>query len=106
MTNATSTPLLQRILGWLKGGYPQGIPQNDYVALLGILHRRLTAVEVHEIAGELAAQATPGEPISEAEVSAMISTRVHESADAEAVARVSAHLAAGGWPLAGLEPTA
>ncbi|HEY5484993.1 MAG TPA: DUF3349 domain-containing protein, partial [Propionibacteriaceae bacterium] len=33
---------MTRVVGWLRAGYPDGVPQQDYVALLGILHRQLT----------------------------------------------------------------
>ena len=33
---------MQRVLQWLRAGYPEGVPQQDYVALLGILRRTLT----------------------------------------------------------------
>ena len=31
---------------WLKGGYPHGIPEADYVPLLAVLRRRLTEEEI------------------------------------------------------------
>ena len=78
----TSSPsIAARILDWLRGGYPEGVPSGDYIALLGILHRRLTTAE---------------------DVRALIEDRIHEDADDESVARVSARLAAGGCPLAPL----
>ena len=34
----TSSPsIAARILDWLRGGYPEGVPSGDYIALLGIL---------------------------------------------------------------------
>lgn len=92
----------RRVLGWLKGGYPHGVPEHDYIALLGILHRQLTDLEVREIAGALADQAAPGTPITEESIRATIDQHIHEAADPDSIARVSARLAAGGWPLAGL----
>ena len=32
---ADHTGLFERILQWLRAGYPDGVPQHDYVALLG-----------------------------------------------------------------------
>jgi uncharacterized protein DUF3349 len=101
MTDETrSVP--RRVIGWLKGGYPHGVPEHDYIALLGILHRQLTDLEVREIAGALAEQAEPSTPITEESIRSMIDERIHEEADAKSIARVSARLVAGGWPLAGL----
>ncbi|GAA5048898.1 DUF3349 domain-containing protein [Nocardia callitridis] len=47
--------LLHKIVGWLRAGYPQGVPRSDYVALLAVLHRHLTDFEVAAIAEELIA---------------------------------------------------
>lgn len=95
--------MLSRVLGWLRAGYPEGVPQGDYVALLGILQRRLTAEEVEEIAGALAEAATPGEPVTAEDIREMIRSDVLLDASDEDVARVSARLAAGGWPLGDVE---
>ncbi|WP_229076571.1 DUF3349 domain-containing protein [Actinoplanes sp. DH11] len=90
---------LARALEWLRAGYPQGVPRQDYVALLGLLRRKLTEDEVRSIARGLAAgQVT--EPITGQDIEAMISSTVLQEATPEDVVRVSAHLAAGGWPLA------
>lgn len=34
--------VLNRVLGFLRAGYPDGVPTNDYVPLLALLRRRLT----------------------------------------------------------------
>ena len=101
MTDETGS-VPRRVIAWLKGGYPLGVPEHDYIALLGILHRQLTDPEVREIAGALAEQAEPGTPITEESIRSMIDRRIHEEGDADSVARVSARLAGGGWPLADL----
>ncbi|MGV1028208.1 MAG: DUF3349 domain-containing protein [Dermatophilaceae bacterium] len=95
---AASVP--RHIIAWLKGGYPHGVPESDYVALLGILHRQLTDVEVREIAGSLAQGAEPGAPITEESIRSMIDRRIHEQADDASITRVSTRLKAGGWSLA------
>ena len=43
-----SSPL-QRVVAWLREGYPAGVPEQDYVALLALLRRRLTDDEVEAI---------------------------------------------------------
>ncbi len=91
---------LRRAIDWLRAGYPAGIPEQDYVALLGVLHRSLTEDEVSSIAEELAGHAAPEQPITESDIRHLIATRAFEGASAEDVARVSARLAGGGWPLA------
>ncbi len=95
---------LRRAVAWLRAGYPSGIPEQDYVALLGVLHRSLTEDEVASIAQELAQHAQADDPIAEADIRRLIATRAFEGASDEDVARVSALLATGGWPLAGRMP--
>lgn len=92
---------LTRSVEWLRAGYPAGVPRQDYVALLGLLRRKLTEVEVLRIAQDLADQSQrTSDPISTTDIEAMIHDSVLQRASAEDVARVSARLAAGGWPLA------
>jgi hypothetical protein len=91
---------LTRAVEWLRAGYPAGVPRQDYVVLLGLLRRKLTDTEVHQIAKDLADQSDGTEGITVAEIEEMINSSVLQEASAEDVARVSARLAAGGWPLA------
>ncbi|GAA4600837.1 hypothetical protein BJY16_003677 [Actinoplanes octamycinicus] len=92
---------LARAVEWLRAGYPEGVPRRDYVVLLGLLRRKLTEDEVRTIARALVAQARPGDgPITGADIEEMISDRMLQEATPADVVRVSAHLAAGGWPLA------
>jgi hypothetical protein len=90
-----------RTVEWLRAGYPAGVPRQDYVALLGLLRRKLTDVEVRKIAQDLADQSdATSDPITTRDIEEMINEAVLQRASQEDVARVSAHLAAGGWPLA------
>jgi hypothetical protein len=92
---------LTRAVEWLRAGYPAGVPRQDYVALLGVLRRKLTEDEVRKIAQDLADQSpATGEPVTTDDIERMIRTAVLQPASPEDVVRVSAHLAAGGWPLA------
>jgi hypothetical protein len=92
---------LSRSVDWLRAGYPAGVPRQDYVALLGLLRRKLTEEEIRRIAGDLAAQSQrTADPITTEDIEAMINDSVLQDASAEDIVRVSAHLAAGGWPLA------
>lgn len=94
------TNFVARAVDWLRAGYPAGVPRQDYVVLLGLLRRKLTDHEVREIAAELAGLARQGEEITTADIEKLINdATLDEAADAD-VARVSARLAAGGWPLA------
>ncbi|GAA3346075.1 DUF3349 domain-containing protein [Amorphoplanes nipponensis] len=93
---------LTRAVEWLRAGYPAGVPRGDYVALLGVLRRKLTEDEVRRIAVDLAERSVlaGADPISTADIEQMISAAMLQQATPEDVVRVSARLAAGGWPLA------
>lgn len=103
-------PLLGSILGWLRAGYPDGIPPKDYVPLLAVLRRKLTDAEVREVVAMLAAEqptvdrgseaTEPESPITPADIEATIVRLTHDEPLEDDVRRVAARLAAGGWPLA------
>jgi hypothetical protein len=95
-----SATFVGRALEWLRAGYPAGVPRQDYVVLLGLLRRKLTDLEVHQIAEELAGLAEQGEEITTADVEKLINEATLDTASEQDIARVSARLAAGGWPLA------
>ncbi|HEY0531455.1 MAG TPA: DUF3349 domain-containing protein [Actinoplanes sp.] len=91
---------LTRAVDWLRAGYPTGVPRQDYVALLGILRRKLTEEEIKKIATALADTSIGSDdPISAEDIENMISDHILQNATPEDVVRVSARLAAGGWPL-------
>ena len=103
MTSTNATPnsnLAARVVDWLRAGYPTGVPRQDYVVLLGLLRRKLTDTEVHEIAASLAGLAEQGEVITTADVERLVNAATLDDPSAEDVNRVSSRLAAGGWPLA------
>jgi hypothetical protein len=90
-----------RAVGWLRAGYPTGVPRGDYVALLGVLRRKMTEDEVRTFAVDLADRSVLAgdDPISTADIEQMISSSLLQPATPEDVIRVSARLATGGWPL-------
>jgi len=98
--SAASQSVLQKVLGWLRAGYPQGIPQSDYVALLAVLHRRLTDYEVHIVVEELVRARAGDDEIARHEIEDAISRVAKELPGEDDIARVTSRLAAGGWPLA------
>lgn len=55
-------PALQRIVGWLRAGHPQGIPDNDYLPLFALLRRRLSEEEIRELGDELVRGVVPCPP--------------------------------------------
>jgi hypothetical protein len=90
-------PLLASVIAWLRAGYPEGVPEHDYIPLFALLGRQLPTVDVNAIAQELV---STGDPASERSIRAAITAATHEPPSDSDVARVSARLAAGGWPLA------
>nr|WP_067674772.1 DUF3349 domain-containing protein [Nocardia miyunensis] len=91
---------MQKVLGWLRAGYPQGIPQSDYVALLAVLHRRLTDYEVHLVVDELVRERAANDEIARHEIEDAIGRVAKELPGEDDIARVTSRLTAGGWPLA------
>jgi hypothetical protein len=91
-------PFLSAIVGWLRAGYPEGVPEVDYIPLFALLGSQLTDSEVIAVAEELMNESKPesAEAVRRA-ISAVTSNAQPSDAD---VARVRARLAAGGWPLA------
>ena len=89
---------LGKIVDWLRAGYPEGVPEHDYVPLFALLGSQLTNDEVTIVANELTFAADPesADAIRKA-IAAVSNQGAPNNAD---IARVRAHLAAGGWPLA------
>jgi hypothetical protein len=90
-------PFLNRIVDWLRAGYPEGVPQHDYIPLFALLGSQLTNDEVTLIADELAFSA---DPASADALKKAITNITHTKPNDSDIARVRSHLAAGGWPLA------
>jgi hypothetical protein len=90
-------PFLEKIVEWLRAGYPEGVPEHDYIPLFALLGSQLTNNEVSAIADELATSADPG---SAEAIKAAIANVTHTQPNDADINRVRARLAAGGWPLA------
>ena len=92
------------VLQWLRAGYPEGIPPKDRFPLVALLRRaELTDSQVHEVVLGLVAPiggALSDGAISNSEISEYIKELTDTEPTPEDIARVSARLAAGGWPLA------
>ncbi|SDS78244.1 Protein of unknown function [Friedmanniella luteola] len=91
------TGFLSSVVGWLRAGYPDGIPATDYIPLVALLARRLTHDEVQAIADELARVGDPG--IDDIDIGTMITKVTAELPSEEDIDRVRVRLARGGWPL-------
>ena len=90
-------PFLSSIIDWLRAGYPEGVPDVDYIPLFALLGSQLTDNEVSEIAEVLASESDPD---SAAAIRKAIGDVTHEKVLDSDIARVRSRLAGGGWPLA------
>jgi hypothetical protein len=90
-------PVLSKIVGWLRAGYPEGVPEHDYIPLFALLGSQLTNDEVTLIGEELAFSS---DPESAEAIKKAIANVMHTAASEADINRVRSHLAAGGWPLA------
>ena len=88
---------LSKIVDWLRAGYPEGVPEHDYIPLFALLGSQLTNDEVTIVADELSFAA---DPHSAEAIKKAIADVTHVQASEADINRVRSHLAAGGWPLA------
>ncbi|MFT4235113.1 MAG: DUF3349 domain-containing protein [Microbacterium sp.] len=95
--------LIDRIVNWLRAGYPEGLPQNDYLPLVALLSNRLTTEEIEAVV-RLAKEGSA--PTDEIDIRALIVQVKNALPDDDDVRRVQARLAAAGWPLEFTTPVA
>ena len=91
-----ASAFLAKIVNWLREGYPDGVPEHDYVPLFAVLRTQLTGDEMTLIAQELAF--SPARDSAE-EIKRAIGAVTRTPANDADVAPVRSRLAAGGWPL-------
>lgn len=85
--------IVARVVGWLRAGYPAGLPEQDFVPLLALLRRRLSDAEVAEVAAGLAEA-----PASRADVGTAIAGVTSELPSEGDIERVRRSLVERGWP--------
>ncbi|HEX9623921.1 MAG TPA: DUF3349 domain-containing protein [Streptosporangiaceae bacterium] len=89
--------VLKSIVGWLRAGYPEGVPEGDYLPLFALLGSHLSDADINAVADELASSSDPA-------TGQMIHDALRRASDRKPldldIARVRARLAQGGWPLA------
>jgi alkylhydroperoxidase family enzyme len=89
--------LLESIVAWVRKGYPEGVPRQDYIPLLALLKRRMNDDELAQVAHELA---TSGED-DEKTIASAIEALTHEEPSAADIERVRERLRETGWDPAG-----
>ncbi|MBF6071154.1 DUF3349 domain-containing protein [Nocardia farcinica] len=85
-------PFLQAIIDWLRAGYPEGVPESDYIPLLAVLRRRLSDDEVAEIASAVYGSG------DRTDIQVLITKVTNEMPSEQDVARVQERLAGQEWP--------
>lgn len=85
---------LSSIVTWLRAGYPDGVPQTDYIPLLALLSRRLTNDEVKAVASELMQRGD----FDQIDIGVVITQFTDNLPAPEDIERVRERLAAKGWP--------
>jgi hypothetical protein len=94
--------LLESVVAWVRKGYPDGIPRQDYIPLLALLKRRMTDEELAEVAFEIAGS---GEDDAAA-IAAAIEALTREEPSAADIERVRDHISQTGWdPISDVVPT-
>ena len=93
----TLSDMVMRIVGFLRAGYPEGVPTRDYVPLLALLRRRLSDDEVITVATEVLAGRNG--PVDGTDVRVAITKLTDEMPSPEDTERVKQRLAAVGWPV-------
>lgn len=88
--------VIQSIINFLRAGYPEGVPDTDYVPLLALLKRRLSDDEIKEVAEELVATSSWPKVTASALAAAIEAVTDQEPSESD-IARVEARLIAGGW---------
>jgi len=98
VNNVSLPPFLASIVGWLRAGYPTGVPESDYIPLLAVLARRLSGDDVEVVTDELVQHGDL--PIDNVDIGVTITRLTNEMPREVDILRVRSRLAAGGWPLA------
>jgi len=91
--------LLRKVVEWLRAGYPNGVPQGDYIPLVALLRRQLSGEELDHVTAELIDDSLHQlEPISKIDAGVKITKVTDELPNEADIARVRELLFAGGWP--------
>ncbi|MGI5222728.1 DUF3349 domain-containing protein [Nocardia sp. CA-290969] len=88
--------MLYAVIDWLRRGYPDGVPESDYIPLVALLRRRLTDEEVEQIAAEVLD--SPAHPLDRTDIQVMITEVTDELPSETDVQRVLSRLDPPGWP--------
>jgi len=88
--------LVARVVAFVRAGYPQGVPETDYIPLLALLRRRLSDDEVAAVTTQLAARGEMN--IDSADIGVAITRITDEIPSPADLERVKRRLDTIGWP--------
>jgi hypothetical protein len=91
--------MMDKVLTWLREGYPQGVPPKDYFPLLALLKRSLSEEEVVRAAQSIL-RSNDSDSVTEDEIRSAVHEVIAKEPNPEEVHQVAARLASVGWPLA------
>ncbi|MBO0693762.1 MAG: DUF3349 domain-containing protein [Acidimicrobiaceae bacterium] len=89
--------LLQKIIVWLRAGYPKGVPEVDYIPLFALLARRLSLEEADQVVSEMVAESLINDTVTPDMIRTAISAVTEQPALESDVKRIGEHLASVGW---------
>lgn len=91
---------MDNVLGWLRKGYPEGVPPKDYFALLALLKRSLTEDEVVRAVQAILRSSDGESPVTDEHIRDAVHQIIEKEPTADEINQVAARLASVGWPLA------
>lgn len=94
-----SKSVRDNVLGWLHKGYPHGVPQTDYFAVLALLTRTLSEDEVVKVA-QAVLKSSNSDSVTPEQIHRAIEQVIAKEPNPEEIYQVAARLASVGWPLA------
>jgi uncharacterized protein (DUF2267 family) len=98
MTQNRTDGAMDRVLNWLHEGYPEGVPQKDYFALLALLKRSLSEEEVVRAAQSIL-KSSGSDTVTQDQIREAVHSLIDKEPNPEEIHQVAARLASVGWPL-------
>ncbi|NYD99655.1 putative metal-dependent HD superfamily phosphohydrolase [Kineosphaera limosa] len=94
---------LSRILNWLRVGYPQGIPERDFLPLFALLSRRLSDEDARDLGSELVVDGLV--PADRFDLAAGYLKKTDQLPSEDEIQRVAELLYHAGWDVSGILDT-
>lgn len=85
--------VVQRVIDWLRAGYPDGVPEQDYMPIIALLGQHIDETEQRDAALALA----PELGHDPAQLEALMVVARTSPPSEEEIERVSARLRLAGW---------